>query len=259
MLFYLGTHVVRMLVDPASAGVPLFYSFRVLGGRKSAYARSGSPWALDSGGFTELILHGRWTLPARSYAAGVRRLRDELGSMAWACPQDWVCAPAAREKTGLAAEEHLQRTVASVLELRALAPDLPWVPVLQGWDARDYERCAELYDRAGLDLRRESVVAIGSIASRQGEPEVEAIVRQIAGQGIRLHALGAKTAGLHHYHDVLASADSMAWSFRARREPPIEGHTHKSCANCPTYALGWRERLLASMTRPHQLSLVGTG
>ncbi len=43
----------------------------------------------------------------------------------------------------------------------------------------------------------------------------------------------------------LESADSMAWSFSARRAPPLPGHSHKDCANCLEYALRWYEKLIA--------------
>mgnify|MGYP000181470407 CR=1 FL=1 len=56
--------------------------------------------------------------------------------------------------------------------------------------------------------------------------------------------------------DDLASADSLAWSFAARREPPLPGHDepgpgrragHKHCNNCPEFALAWRDQLLARL------------
>lgn len=55
------------------AGVRLFVSRRALG-RYKTLPRAVAPWALDSGGFTELTLHGRWTLSAREWAAEARRL-----------------------------------------------------------------------------------------------------------------------------------------------------------------------------------------
>ena len=54
----------------------------------------------------------------------------------WAAPQDWMCEPAIIAKTGLAVVEHQRRTVTNFLELQALAPDLPFIPVLHGWACR---------------------------------------------------------------------------------------------------------------------------
>ena len=51
------------------------------------------------------------------------------------------------------------------------------------------------------------------------------------------------------YHEVLASSDSLAWSFDARYTRPYRHpecrENHAKCNNCPTYALAWRERVLA--------------
>lgn len=40
------------------------------------------------------------------------------------------------------------------------------------------------------------------------------------------------------------SADSMAWSFAARRQPFSGSCGRRSCSNCLHYALEWRRRLL---------------
>lgn len=52
----------------------------------------------------------------------------------------------------------------------------------------------------------------------------------------------------------MASADSLAWSYDARRSAPLPGHAarHKNCANCRDYALAWRGRVLAAIANPRQ-------
>jgi hypothetical protein len=76
------------------------------------------------------------------------------------------------------------------------------------------------------------------------------LIGRLAGLDLRLHAFGVKVAGLSRYGGYLMSTDSMAWSYAARRTAPLPGHSHRSCANCLTYALDWRDRLLR---RPLQL------
>ena len=49
--------------------------------------------------------------------------------------------------------------------------------------------------------------------------------------------------------DGLEGNDAMAWSFDARRSPPLPGCTHKSCANCRLYAARWYARAVASVRR----------
>jgi hypothetical protein len=78
--FYLGAHHPNWLrlVD-----FPLFISHRRLTGR-ATLPRARAPWALDSGGFTELSMYGAWQTTAEQYAMAVRRYRDEIGLLTWA-------------------------------------------------------------------------------------------------------------------------------------------------------------------------------
>jgi len=255
--FYLGTHEQRWLWDDRLRGVPLFVSHRRLQRRKSTYPRAVTSWALDSGGFTELSTYGRWATGVQEYVEAARRYRDELGGMDWAAPQDWMCEPWITAKTGLAVEEHQRRTVESLLTLRSAAPDVPWIPVLQGWDAGDYDRCVGFYRDAGVDLWAEPVVGVGSVCRRQATSEIVGIVGQLASSGLGLHGFGVKADGLRSYSWALASADSMAWSFAGRRRPDPT-HPHVRCNNCLDYALDWRDRVLASHPQEPQLPLTAT-
>jgi hypothetical protein len=54
----------------------------------------------------------------------------------------------------------------------------------------------------------------------------------------RLQGFGVKTGGLARYADCLTSADSLAWSFEARRAAPMPGCSHANCANSLRYAAG---------------------
>lgn len=247
MMFYLGTHRTNWLTE---AGVPVFISRRTLARMKSL-PRATSPWALDSGGFTELTMHGTWTLSAQGYVDEVRRYREEIGQLDWAAPQDWMCEPVMLERTGLTVDEHQRRTIANYLELRELAPDLPFIPVLQGWSFGSYMRHAEQYQDAGVDLESLPLVGVGTVCRRQNTGLASAVMAALAADGFRLHGFGYKVIGLRASADALESADSMSWSYNARRNPPIPGHEtrHKNCANCLEYALQWRTDLLESLGR----------
>ena len=238
MRFYLGTHEASWL---ARVDVPLFVSHRRLAGRRSLPCAL-APWALDSGGFTELSMHGRWTTSEAEYVEAVARYQEEIGQLEWAAPMDWMCEPHMVERTGLSVCEHQERTVENYLSLRGRGP---FVPVLQGWEPRDYEMCALLYEDAGVDLTAERLVGLGSVCRRQHENEIGALIRSLS--PLRLHGFGIKRTGLRNYGPYLASADSMAWSYRARNSWPLPGCTHKSCANCPRFALRWREAVLQDL------------
>lgn len=251
MRFYLGVHHPHWL---SRTTAPLFVSARRLRGRRT-FPRASCSWALDSGGFTELSLFGEYVTPATQYASEARHWQDRIGGMAWAAVQDWMCEPHVLARTGFAVGEHQRRTVHSYRLLRQLAPDLPWLPVLQGWTREDYLDHLRQYRAAGFDLAREPLVGLGSVCRRQDTGMAESLVRELHGRGLRLHLFGFKLGGLRRVGDLAASADSMAWSFAARRRPPLTGCTHRNCANCLAFALRWRERVLDAIGAPKQLTL----
>jgi hypothetical protein len=253
--FYLGSPEPGWL---AKAGVPLFVSHRRLAPRKRL-PRALTGWALDSGGFSELSMFGEWRTTPRQYVAAVRHYDHEIGKLEWAAPQDWMCEPDMFARTGLSVEEHQRRTVANFLELKYLwngPEECPFMPVLQGQSIAQYMRCLDLYEAAGIDFLEYPVVGVGSVCRRQATAEIDAIFSAILRRDpeMPLHAFGAKIGGLRRYGHRVESADSMAWSYQARREPPLPGHCHGPCSSCLEYALRWRSRILA-VTPSRQLPL----
>jgi hypothetical protein len=249
--FLLGTHHPDWL---ARTNVPLFVSHRTLS-KRVALPRAMGRWALDSGGFSELSMYGRWQTTPAQYIDAVKRYQREVGGLEWCAPQDWMCEPVMLKRTGLTVEEHQRRSVRSVVELRSAG--LPVIPVLQGWSLGQYWDCVELYERAGIALKREPLVGLGTVCRRQGASSGATIGYQLGLEGLRLHGFGFKTTGLTSVCDLVAtlggaigggivSADSMAWSFAARYDPPLPGHRgmHVHCNNCIDYAMAWREALI---------------
>lgn len=257
MKFYLGTHHPHWLASPTFECIPLFVSRRALC-RYKTLPVAGGRWALDSGGFSELTLHGEWKLSPREYANEVRRYHA-MGGMDWAAPQDWMCEPDMLKRTGLSIVEHQRRTVANFLELRSLAPELPIIPVLQGWTEGDYYDCLDMYERAGVDMVAEPLVGLGTVCRRQNTLRASVIITSLIACGLKLHGFGFKSTGLKSAGGrMLTSSDSLAWSYHARREPPLPVcvGAHKNCANCSLFALDWRHDLLESLKR-EQLALPG--
>jgi len=238
--FYLGSHIPSWLT---TVSVPLFISHKRLQ-RYKTLPKARTRWSLDSGAFSEIAKHGKWTLSPDDYIAAVRRYKREVGKLDWAAPQDWMCEPVMTELTGLTIREHQYRTVESVVTLRHLAPDLPIIPVLQGWKLADYLACVELYRQAGIDLEQERIVGLGSVCRRQSTDEIGVITERLSPLGLKLHGFGVKTEGLRRCGRYLASADSMARSFRGRHVQPCTHGTAKSEANCRVFALEWRQSVL---------------
>jgi hypothetical protein len=260
--FFLGYHNAAFL---RRAAVPACVSYSILR-RAKALPRPNAPVFFDSRGFTEVTTHGRYTFTAREYAAFAGRLRREWGPLqAHASVMDWMCEDKALAATGRSVAEHQALTVNSWLALNALDGSVPWVPVLQGRTPADYLRHADLYARlSAADLRGLPLVGVGSVCRRERSGEIRDIVSALHAAGFEnLHGFGVKSSGLaspaHGVGHLLASADSMAWSYggrrawRHRRENPC-GTPHLTargkffgCGNCLPWALKWRRQLLSKL------------
>lgn len=152
-----------------------------------------------------------------------------------------MCEPDMLKRTGKTVNMHQWLTVNNYLELRWQAPDLPIIPVLQGWTLEDYLRHVEMYEHMKIDLANEPVVGIGSICRRQATWQAAEIAQAL--QPLRLHAFGAKRDAIGLYGSLLTSCDSMAWSYGGRMKPD-PNCPKRSCAHCLHYALKWRQRAM---------------
>lgn len=255
--FMLTTHKPFFL---AKTDVPLFVADQNLSGR-ATLPRALGPWALDSGGFMQLKHADEqrphtfgsppgWRFTVLEYLERVARYQDQIGQLKWASPMDYMCEENIRRATGFSTYVHQHLTIENYVQALELWPragdgPCPVIPVLQGWAGYEYLRHEEMYKDAGFDLTTFPVVGLGSICRRSNTTSILRIVTELS--HLRLHGFGVKRTGLPMYGRMLVSADSAAWSFDARYEPPIEGHTHQHCNNCLEYALNWRAETVASL------------
>lgn len=284
--FYLGIHHPNWIERDDFDGVPVCLSYSRLAHRKT-FPTARQPILLDSSGFSRLKKDGCWPFPVRHYIANVRRIIAGLGRIPdGVAPMDamteepiirgtphlprkhpgwchgtkaWRGIPddGPDEPIRVAEFKHQWWTITNYKECVREAPDLPIFPVLQGQDVEGQVRCAEMYLRAGIDLRRLPMVAVGSVCRKQNTAEIEEIVAALAVEFEldNIHGLGVKTAGLELAGEYFRTADSMAWSkayMHAPLLPEHEGLNHKNCANCPEAALLDRQRVLASVARPRR-------
>lgn len=174
---------------------------------------------VDSGAFTEIATFGEYRHPVSIYAAELRRLHAAgVVQIEAAVAQDYMCEPIMLAKTGKTIEEHQRLTIERYDALAAEALPFTIMPVLQGFAPADYARHAADY---GGRLAPGSWVGVGSVCKRNGDPG--AIARVLLAileirPDLRLHGFGIKKTALGHpgVRDMLASADSMAWSSAAR-------------------------------------------
>lgn len=212
-MFYVGLH------QPSDAKHfdRAFVSVNRIRGRKKAIG-AGS-WIMDSGAFTEISQHGRYRQSVEGYAAEIMRWANDPTLIA-AVAQDYMCEPFIIEKTGLSVAEHQRLTIERYDDLVALVDGVYIMPVLQGYTVADYMRHLEMY---GDRLARDAYVGVGSICKRNTDiSAIEEILTSIkrVRPDLRLHGFGLKTTALSSWvvRDCLHSADSMAWSFAARRQ-----------------------------------------
>ena len=214
MQFYLG------ISEPAHANrVPhAFISVNRLRRRKADFVASN--WIMDSGAFTEVARHGGYRTDVKPYAADIRRW-STCGKLLAAVAQDWMCEPFVLACTGFSVDQHQRMTVERFRQLAQEDVNGVYVmPVLQGYAPDDYCRHLDMY---GRELPSGSWVGVGSVCKRNGKVEsVKAVLIAIKRQrpDLRLHGFGLKTTALADplVRFMLHSADSMAWSFAARRE-----------------------------------------
>jgi hypothetical protein len=241
--FYLGVHEPAWLERTT---VPLFVSVpRLL--RRKQFPKAKGSWALDSGAFTELLSHGRWRMDVLEYGETVERMAAEITQLQWASIQDWLCTPEVLNETGLSIETHQRHTVRNYCKLMKRHPNISWLPVLQGWEPDSYLNHAAMYRAEGVQLDKLSLVGLGSLAGRQKSQVIPRLARATKDRGLKTHVFGLSFLGLRAIHQLVRSADSMVWSFIARRRQLKFQRCrmkHHICNNCLKFALHWRSDLL---------------
>lgn len=213
MNFYVGCH------QPSDARHfdRAFISIKRIEDRRSPFAVKH--WVMDSGAFSEISDHGCFLRTVDQYAAQARRWIGN-GHLDAVVAQDYMCEPFIVAKTGLDVPTHQRLTIERYDELLAHGLPVHVMPVLQGFRAGEY---LDHLDAYGERLTPGMWVGVGSVCKRQGKPaNVVAVLGAIKRQrpDLRLHGFGVKSTSLAHpgVRHLLHSADSMAWSYAARKQ-----------------------------------------
>lgn len=193
-----------------------FISVNAVRGRKKPVP--SKDWILDSGAFREIEQYGCYRHEPAEYAAEVNRLAAINPGLKIAVSQDYMCEEWILAKSGLTVADHQRLTVERYDALLPLI-NVYLMPVLQGYSLESYLDHVEQY---GDRLRLGAYVGLGSVCKRNIDTrQVEAIVVAIKKRrpDLYLHGFGLKKTALFSalVRDNLHSADSMAWSFHARK------------------------------------------
>jgi hypothetical protein len=213
MRFFIGLH------QPSDARHfdCAFVSVNRLRKRKGAFIVSD--WIMDSGAFSTIFMHGGYPHPVEEYAAQIRRWKGN-GNLLAAVSQDYMCEPAMLKRTGLTVTDHQRLTIERYDELLKCDTGVYIMPVLQGYTPDEYVDHIRQY---GSRLAHGAWVGVGSICKRNASPCLildVLIAIKTERPDLRLHGFGLKTTAIGHgtIRALLETADSMAWSFAARRQ-----------------------------------------
>lgn len=193
-----------------------FVSVNRLRKRKSDFV--AGDWIMDSGAFTEISTYGGYRHGVEEYAGQINRWA-RCGNLLAAVSQDYMCEPFILEKTGLTVADHQRMTIERYDALRVLTP-VYIMPVLQGYAPADYVAHLTAY---GHRLAPGAWVGVGSVCKRNADPaaifDVLSAIKAVR-PDLRLHGFGLKTSALEcgGCYGLLHTADSMAWSFAARKQ-----------------------------------------
>ncbi len=193
-----------------------FISVGRLRNRKGPFAVH--EWIMDSQAFSTIQMQGGYPHPVDEYAAHIRRWKSN-GTLLAAVSQDYMCEPAMLARTGLTVADHQRLTIERYDGLLACDTGVYIMPVLQGYAPSEYVAHIREY---GARLAVGMWVGVGSVCKRNGDPmAIEAVLFAIHQErpDLRLHGFGLKTTALRSglVRELLDTADSMAWSFAARR------------------------------------------
>lgn len=173
---------------------------------------------LDSRAFNELRLYGAYRYGPEEYANRVQATM-QLCPTIIPVTQDYMCEPFILSKTGLTIDDHQRLTIERYDHIKAALGDVLLLPVLQGYHPSDYVNHIHRYAHR---LSYGSWVGVGSVCKRNGNIyAIESVLFAIKEErpDLLLHGFGLKTTALTSslVRSLLYSADSMAWSYNARR------------------------------------------
>ncbi len=202
-----------------------FISVNRLRERKSAFVVGD--WIMDSGAFTTVAKHGDYPHSVSEYAKEIKRWKGN-GNLLAAVAQDYMCEPHMLHGRTIAQNQRL--TIERYDALLAENTGVYILPVLQGYKAAEYVQHVRDY---GDRLEYGAWVGVGSICKRNGDPKaIEAVLHAIKSErpDLRLHGFGLKATALGSglVRELLHTADSMAWSFAARKARYHDGDKTRS-------------------------------
>lgn len=220
--------------------------------------------AIDSGGFTMAAKYGAYPWAMEQYINFIRELSRDVPLTFCAC-MDYACERDVNRGIYATNRDRIKATIYNEIALRAMAPDLPWLGVLQGNTIE--ERALDVALRRRIGLLAE-YMGIGSIC-RRSPVEAANVICYYGEQlpGTRYHAFGLSIRTLDTpqaprvYH-LLRSWDSYTWSWNRGRVAGVAPHLVRRAGETYTehtrrLAGDYQDRVInRRFDRPRQLILL---
>lgn len=277
MRFFVGLHHPHVAGNFDSA----FISVNAIRNRKSAFP--ANEWIMDSGAFTTIFKHGGYPQPVSEYAAQIRRWKDN-GKLLAAVSQDYMCEKDMLTRVAMCDGSLKAPTLNDLgldedqyeMEVKAFLPGPEWLaeriklhqrltierydaliaedtgvyimPVLQGYSPAEYRSHIRQY---GDRLKPGMWVGVGSVCKRNSNiMAIWMVLDAIKSDrpDLLLHGFGLKKTSLQEtiIRDLLHTADSMAWSFAARKE----GRNANDWREAKAFIQDIADRIEASLRQP---------
>lgn len=213
MKFYVGVQTQKQL----DASEKFILSFaRIRARKKKKYIINNKDWIMDSGAFSEIKLHGKYTFTLDYYLNYIKEYNPNFFVNC-----DYMCEPSQLERTGLTIKEHQEKTIENQIYLYDKKNEMGIKSILmgtlQGWKIFDYLDHIDMMKERGILL---DYMGVGSICRRFKTKEIVKILKWINYEipDIKLHGFGVKIKVLE-YPEVfkyMYSCDSMAWTYTGR-------------------------------------------
>ncbi len=221
-------------------------------------------WCLDSGGFTAAQRWGRYPWTPRQYAEFARKMARDL-PLDFVAIMDYACEPNVDRSILATNRERIEATIRNEQLCREAAPDLPWLPVLQG-DSLE-ERAYDLELRDKLGMLPKDYAGIGSVCGR-GIMAARDVIKFYADMlpGVKLHAFGLHVQALDDdaVFGATRSWDSYSWNWgkgqRGLNRPPEYLFNTETDRNWSAFTqrlarLYWQNTILPRLSRNRQRTL----
>lgn len=169
--------------------------------------------SIDGGGFTAAKRWGRYPWTPAQYADWIQEESDSV-TLDFCAILDYACERGVDRSTYRTNRDRIKATIRNEIACREAAPDLPWLPVLQGNTLE--ERDLDLRMRRRIGMLPADYAGIGSVCGRTPS-EAGSVVKFYADRlpGLRFHGFGLHIQALDDdaVFGALRSWDSYSWNW----------------------------------------------